>query len=122
MAGGDKEAPKEEKRMARPMTCSVEGCSWVTDPTCETQERVWTDLTFHREEVHEAPERFKAKLSKDSADLRIKELKAKAESTAQEAELLKQKANLVKSEKGLLVTDDSSAARRDKRRDPLTRP
>ena len=36
--------------------------------------------------------------------------------------MLKQKANLVKSEKGLTVTDDSSTARRGERRAPLTRP
>ena len=51
------------------------------DPTCETRQEVRDDLTFHREEVQEAPEWFKAKLSKDSAELQIKELKAKAEST-----------------------------------------
>ena len=102
MAGEEKK--KEEKVMARLMSCSVEGCDFVTDPSCETRQEVREDLTFHREETHEAPAKFEAKLSKEAADLRIKELKAKAESTAQEAELLKQKANLVKSEKGLMVS------------------
>ena len=120
MAGEEKK--KEEKVMARPMSCSVEGCDFVTDPSCETRQEVREDLTFHRVEVHEAAASFQQKLAKESADLRIKELKATAESKAQEAELVKQKANLVKLEKGLTVTDDSSAARRGKRRAPLTRP
>ena len=48
-------------------------------------------MSYHRVEVHEAAALFEAKLKKESEDSRIKELKAEAE--AQEAEILKQKAN-----------------------------
>ena len=66
MAGED--AKKEGKTMARPMTCPVEGCGYQTEPTCETRQEVREDLTYHREEVHEAAAAFAAKLKKESAD------------------------------------------------------
>ena len=71
-------AGEEEKVRARPMTCSVAGCGYSTDPTCETRQEVREDLSYHRVEVHEAAAIFQAKLKKESADSRIKELKAEA--------------------------------------------
>ena len=66
------------KARARPMTCPVKGCEFVTDPTCETRLEVREDLTFHRVEVHEAAALLDAKIKKESADSRVKELKAEA--------------------------------------------
>ena len=71
------------------MSCPVVGCVFVTDPSCTTWQEVREDLTFHREEVHERADLHKQKLEKDAADIRVKELKAKAEAMAQEAELVK---------------------------------
>merc|ERR1712059_235378 len=115
---------KVEMERARPMTCSVKGCGYVTDPTCETRVEVREDLTYHQEEGHEAAALLDARIKKETADSRIRELKAEAEFKAQEAELVKKKANLVSREKGTAPAnaDDSSGASRGKDGRPMGGP
>ena len=76
---------------------------------------------FHRVEYHESATLLKLKVEKETAELKIKEIKAQSEATANSAELEKQKAIHLKAQKGITVSDDPVSSRGE-RRAPLTRP